>query len=75
MLFFSLSFLFLFTKLDQMSRVGSRDRHAGWRSKKVSVTEPKLNREAKFVNVNYKECEKLIGVYFALVFCRLEVKS
>ena len=29
MLFFS----FLFTKLDQMSRVGSRDRHAWWRSR------------------------------------------
>ena len=40
-------------------------------AKKVSVTKPKLNREAKFVNVNYKECEKWIGVYFALVFCRL----
>ena len=38
--------------------------------KKVSLTKPKLNREA-FVNVNYKECEKWIGVYFALVFCRL----
>lgn len=35
------------------------------------LTKPKLNREAKFVNVNYKECEKWIGVYFALVFCRL----
>ena len=40
-------------------------------AKKVSLTKPKLNREAKFVNVNYKECEKWIGVYFALVFCRL----
>ena len=44
-------------------------------AKKVSLTKPKLSREAKFVNVNYKECEKWIGVYFALVFCRLEVKS
>ena len=39
--------------------------------KKVTLTKPKLNREAKFVNVNYTECEKWIGVYFALVFCRL----
>ena len=28
-------FLFFFTKFDQMSRLGSRDRHAGWRSKKL----------------------------------------
>ena len=26
-------FSFFFMKFDQMSRVGSRDRHAGWRSK------------------------------------------
>ena len=38
-------------------------------AKKVSLTKPKLNREA-FVNVNYKECEKWM-LYFALVFCRL----
>ena len=28
-----LFFLFFFMKFDQLSRVGSRDRHAGWRSK------------------------------------------
>ena len=31
-------FLFFFTKFDQMSRVGSRDRHAGWRSKNYLYT-------------------------------------
>ena len=28
---------FFFTKFDQMSRVGSRDRHAEWQSKKTRM--------------------------------------
>ena len=30
-------FLFFFTKSEEMSRVGSRDRHPRWRSKNLSV--------------------------------------
>ena len=35
-----------FTKLDQMSRVGSRDRHSRWRSKEVRLFKKEFYEEA-----------------------------
>ena len=42
-------FLFFFTKFDQMSRVGSRDRHAGWRSKIGRYSIKSTTKQVKYL--------------------------
>ena len=74
-----LSFSFLFAKFDQMSMVGSRDRHTRWRSKNIFVMFIRATECHDFFLTLFSlkaMCDALFNIYiiiclFVLFFCNL----